>query len=890
MPDVNMLTSLKALLFPSVMPARAVAVPASDGGDFAALLSGTMMQLPAAPVDSADPAADAATMDAPQEITPSTVDQRVSTEAFLTDAASRPPLISRAETVGATTGPVMAPIVPDGPVGNAGRAEDRVSRPGALKGTDAAAPPAAEKEAAQVTPSRAAVTFVIDADAASAGSIQRRVATPPERIELPVDNSRTETPARMPGQSRTSVQRTLASEPSPAGEPAAAEAMATPIEGSPSPEIHSMMLDGDAIVQPSDGTIARALVEQPGLPARAPVAAPADEPVRKLDDEDVKRPESKDAPGAPVPGSEPLPLMVAAPVVPVGPQASITPARTVAASLSSNGVGGATLPLPASAPDTAVGPAAMVSDDGVLPIREPIATRNAAAPSTSTEALDPPPVATPVIRSEAPASSPAVRGPLPVADAALVAPSIPLSLVEALEKPAGPVPPPGQFAPEKLLAASPVVPPAMPPRPNVSDANALSQATGNIRSGTPAQPFIPAAPPLAHAAPVSDMPSFAPIPVPSVTDQPASPGPSFPAHTSKPQLTIAAPSQLASADAGRQAPDLPIQVIPTSLAAPEQTAQPAMAAPSSIQARAAGGTAAHANSEGLAEVALPSPVASADVVPPPALNLTSGTDKPVKFEALSLLQLVRDQFRGRLNGDHEVGRDPATKRVGVAATIASAVATDSLPQSSQPPPLVQTPNAPPVMTPLQAAPPVIDLSASIGTQLVDMGVSGQWIDGLARDIAGLSANGAQGRFQINTEQLGSVQVDIRRDVDGAAVSLTVATEAAELALHKDRDRLQIDAGPGTVRITELRIERAPPVEKVTAADPSSQQSGPQDGTGWQATGQGMGQSAGQGRWQTRENFAPAHKASADVAVLNHAELRESAAHGARRDAGGTRYA
>ncbi len=210
-------------------------------------------------------------------------------------------------------------------------------------------------------------------------------------------------------------------------------------------------------------------------------------------------------------------------------------------------------------------------------------------------------------------------------------------------------------------------------------------------------------------------------------------------------------------------------------------------------------------------------------------------------------------------------------------------------------PVVQAaPPTPTVMTPLQAAPPVVDLSASIGAQLVDMGVSGQWIDGLARDIAGLSADGAQGRFQINTEQLGHVQVDIRRGADGAAVSLTVATQAAEMALRKDRDRLDTGAGPSAVRITELKIERAPVVEPAASADAPRRQGDqpatPQTGGDWQTAGQGMGQSAGQGRWQARENFAPPHKIAADMAVLQQADARESVADGVRRAAGGPRYA
>jgi hypothetical protein len=176
-----------------------------------------------------------------------------------------------------------------------------------------------------------------------------------------------------------------------------------------------------------------------------------------------------------------------------------------------------------------------------------------------------------------------------------------------------------------------------------------------------------------------------------------------------------------------------------------------------------------------------------------------------------------------------------------------------------------------------------------------MGVSGQWIDGLARDIAGLSANGAQGRFQVNSGQLGTVQVDIRQGVEGAAVSLTVASEAAELALRQDSDRLKLDSALSAVRIAEVRIERAPVGESARSdmgGDASQrqssqqQQSGSQTNSGWQNNSQNMGQPQGQpGRWQSRENSGFAPKSSGDPAVLNHAEARQDASI-----AGRARYA
>ncbi|MBJ7444240.1 MAG: flagellar hook-length control protein FliK, partial [Sphingobium sp.] len=206
--------------------------------------------------------------------------------------------------------------------------------------------------------------------------------------------------------------------------------------------------------------------------------------------------------------------------------------------------------------------------------------------------------------------------------------------------------------------------------------------------------------------------------------------------------------------------------------------------------------------------------------------------------------------------------------------------------SSTPP----TQAAPPLTIPTVApALPAVDLSATLGAQVVDMGVSGQWIDSLARDIAGLSANGAQGRFQISSDQLGPIDVNIRQGVDGAAISLTVSSDMAEAALRQDSDRLRLDAGLSAVRISEVKIERAPQSSDAGRSDQSpqqqsgQQQSGQQNGpsANWQGAGQGMGQSQQQGRWQPRENIALAHKAGGDPAVLNHEQTGDPASQAIR---------
>ena len=288
-----------------------------------------------------------------------------------------------------------------------------------------------------------------------------------------------------------------------------------------------------------------------------------------------------------------------------------------------------------------------------------------------------------------------------------------------------------------------------------------------------------------------------------------------------------------------------------------------------------------------------SPAPEPAVAAAPVLN-----GKPMKAEAIALLQIVREQVAARQTGASVRVGEQVSAAAHAKADASARPADTAFDPSILPPPSDVVPTVPAASAPQGAAPslaiasPSPDLSASLGAQVVDMGVSGQWIDGLARDIAGLSANGAQGRFQIDTHHLGAVQVDIRHDTDGAAVSLTVASEAAEMALRQDSDRLKLDAGLAAVRIAEVKVERAPAVAEAhraeTASQSSSQQQQQQSQQGSQTSawaqngGQNMGQPQGQqNRWQGRENNGFGPKGSGDPAVLNHADAQPAAHDRAR---------
>lgn len=477
-----------------------------------------------------------------------------------------------------------------------------------------------------------------------------------------------------------------------------------------------------------------------------------------------------------------------------------------------------------------------------------------------------------------PASQPAPATPMPIADPASAAPLAPQAAASSVaaaapETKAIPVPTVVRHdaAPmlpdEAPIAATdhPVTAPAPAtalPVPGPASATPLvAQTTESLAA--PAAPEMAAspikvadpqgvapAPPAEAPIVVADRPAIVPDALrPSSQPKPATPVPTVSPASVAPLIQQVAPPPVAAV------------TVPT----PEIPSVPslAQATPDSVEA-------------------LDLPVDLAQSLGPTA------PAKP-RAEAVSLLQLVRDHMTLRAPRRSETVAPTREVAPDAASVILPTAMSDNGPSLA---PLVQ-PTVQPLAT---AAPsiPTVDLSASLGAQVVDMGVSGQWIDGLARDIAGLSANGAQGRFQINADQLGPIQVDIRQGEDGATISLTVATEAAEQALRQEGDRLKLDAGLSAMRISEMKIERAPHVAETARADSSGnqttsqQQSGGQGQNQAQNQGQSMGQGAGQGmgqssaqshmqgRGQQRENIALGHKAGSDAAVLNHTDVGESA--------------
>lgn len=253
-----------------------------------------------------------------------------------------------------------------------------------------------------------------------------------------------------------------------------------------------------------------------------------------------------------------------------------------------------------------------------------------------------------------------------------------------------------------------------------------------------------------------------------------------------------------------------------------------------------------------------------------------------------------------------------TPKVEAANTDAPEIDTNDVqPVRTEPAPVVRADatvrdvQQPQFTAPAQPATITTNLTGALNSQVVDMGVSGQWIDDIARQIASIGTNPGHGSFRIESQALGGVRVDIAPSVHGVGcdVLMRVDNDAAFAALDKDRDRLVQDARMASVRIGELRIDRLAPAQDAQGSGSStSQQQGNSSGQqgNQQAMNQTNTQTGGQGGQQPGRQDAAAMNSQRDGqnspkapftnAVMNSAE-RDDVARSTRSDRSDTaRYA
>lgn len=169
------------------------------------------------------------------------------------------------------------------------------------------------------------------------------------------------------------------------------------------------------------------------------------------------------------------------------------------------------------------------------------------------------------------------------------------------------------------------------------------------------------------------------------------------------------------------------------------------------------------------------------------------------------------------------------------ALPSAAASTGAAPTTFAHPPMLRIEGA------ALSAPGAVGLA--LGQQVIDMGASGQWLDSISQQIASVAAGNGQGSFQMSPEALGPIRVDITQTDLGAQIQMTVQSEAAQVALDGERDRLIRDAQLASVRIADVRVDRVSQVGDSARSDMNSQQqnSGQQSGAFSQTMNQNNGQ-------------------------------------------------
>jgi len=131
--------------------------------------------------------------------------------------------------------------------------------------------------------------------------------------------------------------------------------------------------------------------------------------------------------------------------------------------------------------------------------------------------------------------------------------------------------------------------------------------------------------------------------------------------------------------------------------------------------------------------------------------------------------------------------------------------------------------------------------AQLGEQVIDMGVSGQWIDRMAREITALAEGNGHSRFTLNPPHLGRLQVDLWQGQDMTGVRLVAETDEAARRLNEGRTALQADARMAAINLGSITIEKAAAPQE-SGHRPGGQPSGQMQ---QQMAGQGQNQNQGQ---------------------------------------------
>lgn len=234
-------------------------------------------------------------------------------------------------------------------------------------------------------------------------------------------------------------------------------------------------------------------------------------------------------------------------------------------------------------------------------------------------------------------------------------------------------------------------------------------------------------------------------------------------------------------------------------------------------------------------------------------------------------------------------KDVATAREPVATTGTPSArpAVADIVQSL--PPIIQS-QIGVVSDAMTVARPAGQVGQALAGHVIDMGVGGQWIDRMAREIASLAEGTGHSRFQLSPPNLGRIQIDVWQDAAGGSVQLLTETDEAARRLRDGQAGLQADARLSALSLHHIVIEKSSSGfdsgRDQNGQNPSGQQQAGRDLAG-QANGQAGAQGGGQGGTGSGQG-----KGAADRTVLNGGVAADASneSRAGRAEDGHVRYA
>lgn len=135
---------------------------------------------------------------------------------------------------------------------------------------------------------------------------------------------------------------------------------------------------------------------------------------------------------------------------------------------------------------------------------------------------------------------------------------------------------------------------------------------------------------------------------------------------------------------------------------------------------------------------------------------------------------------------------------------------------------------------------------ALDAQVIDMGVSGQWIDRMAQEISTLAQGTGQSRFTLMPPHLGRIEISLSQSELSTAVHFATETDEAADRIRAAQGNLQADARLAALSIGSITVEKSQQNFDQATRDNGAGTGQPRQGADSGAQAGAQSQSGGQG--------------------------------------------